>query len=197
MCAHKYQPDPSGVTLGGRPTQLYNPLRDTSIPEDERGTRFCHWISCYFTAIDDLEEVTESKLVAREALHEAKGSTQTHFNVKPSLDRMTDNEYKSVVDPTVFNRSYVSLRSLAQGDTYGENLRKALFDTDGIWPDIDVLFLWCNMSVSDCIFGAKHVLDLSKKAEGNGHIARPVKLVKIPNANHFVRLQFVHLCFLI
>ena len=98
--------------------------------------------------------ISLESLKARKALNEAD---ERGDRVKPTVDRMSDIQYKSVMYLGVFTRSYVILRFLAHGQTYRSNLQKTLFDTQGIWPDVKALYIWCDMSISDCLLGAKYV----------------------------------------
>lgn len=71
-----------------------------------------------------------------------------------------------------------------------KHLEEALFDTKGIWPDVNVVHLWCDKSFSETIWGAKVMSDtiLDRQASGTG-ITRKVDVVKVENANHFVSRQ--------
>lgn len=185
--------DPSTTTVGGpRLEGLYHPLRDPVLTHQERLEQFRDWISFYFDPISDLDLVTEASLLKRKPVHEVPPGETADPTKTPTVARMTTQEYESVADPGVFNRSYVSLRLLSQ-KTYGDNLRRALFDTGGVWSGVKTLLVWCDMSVSDSVWAAKHVQALST-ANDHDRIARQIEFARLAGGNHFVSIFTVYMC---
>ncbi|KAJ3555733.1 hypothetical protein NM688_g2410 [Phlebia brevispora] len=174
--------DPTVTLLGiDAPKDVYYPLRDANLSLEERKTLFSTWVSFYFTPVEDLDAVTEEQLARRQALHEGRGDVET--SVTPTVMRMSKEQHESVADLGVLQRSYNSIRLLTK-KTYGDNFRRSLFDAGGVWPDVDVLFIWCDSSMSDCIWAAKDVADQVRASAGNP-AARRVQMVKLAG-NHFV-----------
>lgn len=163
------------------PSGCYIPLADPSLSLDQRREAFCDWIACYSTAVGDLEDVTEDMLAARQVLHEQPDAAGP--SVLPTVKRMSPEEFASVTHPAAL-RSYLQLGQLTK-EKLAENFQKAVFDTGGLWPDVDVLCLWCDMSVDVCVSAARYIRDRCRE-EGSASTARKVSIVKVPGANHFV-----------
>lgn len=106
-------------------------------------------------------------------------------SVLPTVKRMSAEEFESVTHPAAL-RSYLQLGQLTK-EKLAENFQKAVFDTGGLWPDVDILCLWCDMSVSVCVSAARYIRDRYRN-EGSSPTARKVNIVKVPGANHFVSL---------
>ena len=109
----------------------------------------------------------------------------------PTVKRITPAEYLEVADPGVVLRSYASMRHV-KPEVFNSNMRGALFDTGGVWPNVEALSIWCNQSTSDCVWAAKVILDLSREKDP-GKIPRKLRFAKLEGANHFVSArQFAH-----
>lgn len=171
------------MQLGADPPKgAFFPLQDPKLSLEERRDIFCDWVTYYFTAVDDLESVTEDILAARKPLHEEL-ATRDPTNL-PTKQRMTSEQYESVTYLPMFHRSYPRIRTLTK-KTNEENFRRAVIDTGGLWPDVNILSIWCDVSIAQSVWAAKCLHDLSRK-EAASPAARRIDVVKFPGANHFV-----------
>lgn len=154
-------------------------MRDTSLSPKERGDKFLPWVSSYFSAVSSLSEVTPAFLAARSALPDD--------TFRPTVKGMSAPELAS----TTHFGALASNLALRQIDPaiYARNLRRALVDTGDVWQNVKALVVWCDMSVVDCIWGAKACADLVAEKHGVGHIQRAIEFIKIEGANHFVSLH--------
>lgn len=104
---------------------------------------------------------------------------------------MSHNERSEIVDLGVLGRSarfYLNTHP----DVLWDNVKGAIFDTKGAFPDVDVVWPWCNMTIAECIWSAKVMHDALKGQEWNptdGKVRRNVTQVQLDGANHFVSLN--------
>ncbi|THG96355.1 hypothetical protein EW026_g5466 [Hermanssonia centrifuga] len=186
--------DPSNTSLGESPPErVYNPLRDPALTLEQRGKLFLTTISRYMTAIPDPSSVTEEALNARTSLHEAPAGTAMDASKSPTVLRMTPSEFDSVTDYDALERSNELLRHVAR-EVYNDNFRRALLDTGGVWKDVRVLYVWCDMSVSDCIWATKQVAQ--RLEEVGKQDSRMVQFERLTGANHFVSFPVLEGSFL-
>lgn len=160
------------------------------------------FVSFYYERVDNARCITEEAVAARRPLHELPASAipeegQT-FDTRPTVDRMTPSECASVADESVTHagRSYPTLRLISRS-IYAQNIQRALFDTGGALPNVDVLHVWCDMSVGDCVWAAQHVSELAKadaESEMEGRTRRKLEFVRMRDVNHFVRWVSTRLC---
>ena len=146
--------DPANSGLGRpAPAGVYHPLRDTSLSLHERGEAFVPWVSYYFETISSLEDVTLNQLSVRRGIHERSLAADDLTKI-PTVYRMTKEELDSVLDRDVFERSSRFIFTIAR-DVLAGNVERSLVDTGGVWPAVQVLQLWADESMHDCIWAAK------------------------------------------
>lgn len=177
--------DTPNVTLGiDLPESIYYPFKDPKVTLEGLPDLFSTWVSTLYPPVSDLS-VTDSELAARKDIFETTGDPKD----KPTWERMTQAEHDSIRDPTVVHRS--GGRILGPGmnkDIFLNNYKKALLDTNGVLSNVDVLILWCNQAVSDCVYGAKLISEgLRETAEDQ---KRKARIQKIDGANHFVSYRY-------
>ena len=148
-----------------------------SLSLQERGEVFELWVSSYFEQVMSLDLVTTPFLAAR------------NVNRDPSklrtLERMSKDELDGTMDHGVFARSSSILLRVVPEVLYANCLR-ALVDTEGVWRDVDVLLLWCDESMHDCLWASKFVAELARAPPAEGKQKRQIEVERLEGANHFV-----------
>ena len=175
--------DPTTNQLGvDPPVGCYFPLRDPSLSPEECRDIFCRWITYYWTPVDDLQSVTEDTRAARKALHEELGANDA--TARPTVDRMTEQQYKSVVHLPMFLQSYPIIRQITK-ETHGANFQRAIFNTGALWPNVDILCVWCDRTLAQSVWAARCLLGQAQEEHGSA-VVRRVNVVKLTGGNHFV-----------
>ena len=173
----RHTPDPAISSLGLPPAGgVYSPLRDTSLSLDERGALFVPWVSNYFETIPDLATVTPTMLAARPTTAKT-----------PTVARIPPTELEALLDRGALVRSSSALFRVAR-EVLHANFRRALLDTDGVWPRVKVLLVWCDESMHDCVWAARTIVALTQapREDGDSGIRREFEVEKLAGANHFV-----------
>lgn len=178
----------AGTTVGGTPSQgTYHPFRDPTLPIQERIDRAQFWLSFYFTKIVDLESVTTEVLESRVAQHEQLG-LQAGSAKTPTLLRMSSAELESAKDRAALLRSSLPLLR-SNSENFRLNFEKALFDTDGVLPSVNVVVAWCDETMGDAVFAAKIIHDRLKAEQPAGKVRRDIEMYRLEGMNHFVSAQ--------
>ncbi|GJE92656.1 hypothetical protein PsYK624_088110 [Phanerochaete sordida] len=169
--------DSANSVLGRVPPSegVYHPLRDMSMTLRERGERFSIWVSAYFEQAPSLDDVTIPVLEAR----------KEDPSKVPTLERMAPEELASITDNGAYERSSHALLKVSR-EVLHANVLRALVDTDGVWPDVNVLVLWCDASMHDCVWAAKFVANLEREPPEEGKHKRRIDVERLSAANHFV-----------
>ena len=163
---------------------MYTPIHDKTIPPAELGSRFMVWVSTYFDAVPDQATMTEAKLATRSNNY----LSITDPTRKATILRFTEEELPAVADFTVMERTPDVTWGVLP-EIYWENTHRALIDTQGVWPDMKALLMWCDMSTPDIVWAMKTVTDRTLGAQASGVPTRDVKVVKVEGGNHFVSLS--------
>lgn len=155
------------------PQEFYLPTRDAAVSLEERAAAFSYHVSKYCTPVDDLDAVTIPFLTERETQQDKSEST---------VAVMGPEAVAIVTTVAAFGCWDEVLRTKIQ--VHSEDLTGALFETGGVWNNVDVVYFWCNVSPWMAIWGAKNLSDQAAAWKG---AMRDIKFVKLANANHFVR----------
>ncbi|KIP07103.1 hypothetical protein PHLGIDRAFT_35631 [Phlebiopsis gigantea 11061_1 CR5-6] len=180
----------AGTTMGGTPSQgTYHPFRDPTLPIQERVDRAQFWLSFYFTKVVDLESVTTEVLESRVAQHEQLGLLQASSAKTPTLLRMSSAELESAKDRAALLRSSLPLLR-SNSENFRLNFEKALFDTDGVLPSVNVVVAWCDETMGDAVFAAKIIHDRLKAEQPAGKVRRNIEMYRLEGMNHFPHCDF-------
>ncbi|KAI0079434.1 hypothetical protein K474DRAFT_656021 [Panus rudis PR-1116 ss-1] len=196
--------DPAALPTGVKPAETFvttpisqaiqSPARRTDITPLQRAQLFSTYVSTYLTPIVDLENLTPEQVVARSPVLDDPTKT-------PTVERISKEELESMTDMHVVGRSHDRFRGLV--DVFTDNLHRALqleqyADADAILTtakglrDAEVVVIWCDMSMNDCVWAARTIQEKYQRAiaetsvpiSGEGK-RRKVVLRKYEGANHF------------
>ncbi len=121
-------------------------------------------------------------LMCRDCVDEPSG---TQF-VKPTIAELTTAELQSIADFGVMTRSGIPLMGI-KPDVYRRVADRALFDTRGLFINVNTLVIWCDMSPSMCIWSARRIAERAEEGVTvGGKLPRNTTIVKMKGANHFV-----------
>lgn len=160
---------------------MYHPLGDPTVPLEERNKSFMRWVAAYCEPMSDISSIDLPALRTRRDMHEI---SEDH-SIQPTIDKMSAEEIESTTDPSVWQRSARYLRYIPR-ELYWNNTQRALFDTRGDLDNVKGLILWCDMSPSLAVWGAKNLHDRMTAAEREGTRVRQLDMIKLSGANHFV-----------
>ncbi|KZT68313.1 hypothetical protein DAEQUDRAFT_728131 [Daedalea quercina L-15889] len=176
--------DPSPRVFGAPASALdesYNPLNDRSLSAEELKRAFPSWVSSYYSHSTDMLDAFPS--IGRDELIAgfSQEPIQKPHYLMPTLLRMSNDELSRVVNEGAVMRSHF-LYEAVDGKVYTDNARNALRDTT-VWPDLRVVLVWCDMSVSEALLSTWGLL---KQVEGDwpAH-GRRVHALRLRGANHF------------
>ena len=163
------------------PEGVYTPIHDASIPPAELGPIFMVWVSTYFDAVPDMDTMTEAKLAVRSNNYLAI----TDPARKPTIQRFSADDIAAATDFSIMERT-PDVTWGVRPETYWANTRRALVDTQGLWPDMKTLLVWCPMSTPDIVWAMKQVHDRICAAPDDGTPRRRLETVAYEGGNHFV-----------
>lgn len=164
--------------------RIYSPVEDPEVPPSDFASRFMSWISSYFQPIPNLEAATPPALERRKDMAELS-SKPTYTS---TMSRMTPEELQATAYPSIFECNPTPMPNSISVQLYAHNYRRALFDTNGAWPHVGVVMLWGDMSPFYFPWSAKVVKHALGAPIRVGEHRRDVRIRKMENANHFVRL---------
>lgn len=100
---------------------------------------------------------------------------------------MTPEEREAVSSYDVLLRSNLQIIRFPC-KIFNHNFERAVFDTDGLWPDAKVLWMWGDESVDDYILGAQLACQRLREPvdEQSAKMRREIEVVRIEGGNHFV-----------
>ena len=155
-------------------------LEDSSLTPDERISKFAHWVSAYYSHPDFVSKDI-SKLQHVPDLSERPGTTY----------KMSLEEIKAVTSFETVHHSENPCRK-ARATTYAERVRRALFDDKNArtWQALQVTLIWCENSIWVAMDAAWTVEKRRESATKAGITGRPLRIVMMPAANHFVSAIF-------
>ena len=87
-----------------------------------------------------------------------------------------------MLDREVLERSSSTLLKVPR-DIIHANFRRALVETNGLWPNVKVLLVWADQSMHDCVWAAKSIFDIAAQDRPWG---RKIEIERLSGANHFV-----------
>ena len=163
------------------PEGVYTPIHDTTIPPEELGPIFMVWVSTYFDAVPDMETMTEPRLAVRSNDYLAIADPAR----TPTIKRFSAEDIQTATDFSVMERT-PDVTWGVRPETYWENTRRALVDTQGLWPEMKTLLIWCPMSTPDIVWAMKQVHDRICAAPDAGTPKRMLETVAFEGGNHFV-----------
>ncbi|KAH9830743.1 Alpha/Beta hydrolase protein [Rhodofomes roseus] len=176
--------DPSPRVFGAPMAPIeehYNPFYDASMTPEAKKDYFPGWVSGYYShsaaVLDDLPSHSYAELCA--GLTGEPMAYPSHQT--PTLHRMSPEELARVVNEDVIARSHI-FYELLDSTVYTDSMHLALHDAS-VWPQLRVLLLWCDMSVSGTVVPSWGFLKAYQEDwPANG---RRVDAVRIKGANHF------------
>ncbi|GBE81373.1 hypothetical protein SCP_0311000 [Sparassis crispa] len=164
--------------------ELYNPLRDHSIPAEKKAEKFADWVSGYFAhSTQILSSLSSLSLLTREELF--SGLAQTPLSDPPpehlpTIARMSSAEIEGTADYAGAPRSHVHLVEIAP-TVFATNLRAALGDATR-WPHLRTVIVWCDQSLNEVAFAAWELAGMLKRWSD---VRRKVEIKRMVGANHF------------
>jgi hypothetical protein len=107
---------------------------------------------------------------------------------------MTKEELASVADFEALRRSSQSMWQVS-GEIWRSVTYDALFNTRGTLPCVQVVVLWCDSSMNECVWAAKSIEVMAQDIRESKNLSevtciRNIDIVRIENGNHFVSLGF-------
>ena len=162
--------------------EAYSPVEDPNVPPSEVAERFMAWISSYFEPLDTLQDITPTALAQREDVFALTADAK--FSCTTS--RMTNEELQAATYPAIFACNPTPPPTAAILQVYRDNYRRAILDTKGAWPNVDVTVLWGEMSPFYFLWAAKVMSQHLKEPVRIGEQRRNMRIVKMEKANHFV-----------
>ncbi|KAI0656209.1 hypothetical protein C8Q70DRAFT_341256 [Cubamyces menziesii] len=164
------------------PDDPYNPLFDTSIPVEDRGSAFSTWVSGYYIHGDSPE-----KLERRTPLRDPPSTLST----------LTSEEVQRMLCPLPGAPGGSDMVVMNIGIKVGlyDTLRKeALYlpvgdpsNSGNIWEDVEVRYVSCEHSVWEMPWGTMSLQRELEAAETRGLPMRKIRLMFVKGANHFVQ----------
>ena len=160
------------------------PLWDTTLSPEERSKRFHEWAAAYFPHGDPIEA---DNLV----VHDAPG-------FRTSLENITAEDLAECTHepPGCFpDGSDTLIGQLCGVHGLFEELKNAAFYPDSAtsagndtsqWRNLEFRVVWCDQSIWMMPWAAKHIAMELDEAKRAGKATRPITLVRVRNANHFV-----------
>ncbi|TFY67242.1 hypothetical protein EVJ58_g1755 [Rhodofomes roseus] len=174
--------DPSPRAFGAPASSLeesYNPLNDASLSPEAKQRVFPDWVSGYYShSLDGFPSLHRDELLAGFA-RDPIANPPPHQSA--TLHRMSSDEFARIINADVVARSHL-FYELVDGKVYADNTRVALRSTS-IWPNVRVVLVWCDMSVSETVLPAWGLLrQVQEDWPTNG---RAIHSVRLKGANHF------------
>ncbi|EKM49951.1 uncharacterized protein PHACADRAFT_130381 [Phanerochaete carnosa HHB-10118-sp] len=150
------------------------PYVDDTIPPERKPDAFVDWASSYNTVLPEGVPITAEAL-------------RKHYKVlprTPTLRTLPTEEFKRTVNPEVSTRSALIMGT--DDSIRQKYARRTFSDADAVFPDVDVLFLWCDQSVWLTAWGAKIFQDLVAEAAEPGKKKRKTAFLRVKGVNHLV-----------
>ncbi|KIP12769.1 hypothetical protein PHLGIDRAFT_9832 [Phlebiopsis gigantea 11061_1 CR5-6] len=154
---------------------MHYPMKSTEYSMEQKPSVFAQWVSSYYQALPAGTSISAEALRARPVLAE----------LPPTLSTLTPEEFARTWDGDVFHRSNGRLTLGGIDEAYRANFRRAFLDAGAVLPEVGAVVLWCDRSIWACLWGVK-VLEELLLEEPVGGKKRPVRIMKLENANHFV-----------
>ena len=164
------------------PPGCWSPLTAPEIPDADRASLFRRWVSTYWGPLHTLSDIT-AEACQHENFKDIYEVTSDSKYI-PSTDRMSGDELNGVTAPSVVARIGTPF-DIADA-VYAENFQYGLFDINGTWKKLKVVALWAEMSCVYCVWSARALSEILQSPAAEQHERRPIKQVKMDNANHFV-----------
>ncbi|TCD62623.1 hypothetical protein EIP91_006637, partial [Steccherinum ochraceum] len=153
---------PPAVLSAPPGSPLYSPMRDMTITDGERIAKFFAWFSGYFEPpiTEMFPLASEEDIQKAIAIHTARSPVGT-----PTLQRMTQADKGKVADfSDRVKRSNQMIRFTSKS-VYKDNYVGAFTvadDPSAVWPDVDVLVAWGQLSVFETSWVASTIQDWLK-----------------------------------
>lgn len=153
-------------------------MKSTEYSMEQKPSVFAQWVSSYYQALPAGTSISAEALRARPVL----------AALTPTLSTLTPEEFARTWDGDVFHRSNGRLTLGGIDEAYRANFRRAFLDAGAVLPEVGAVVLWCDRSIWACLWGVK-VLEELLLEEPVGGKKRPVRIMKLENANHFVSIR--------
>ncbi|KAI0337468.1 alpha/beta-hydrolase [Trametopsis cervina] len=151
-------------------------------PPDAATVRYIfeHVQSAYFPPITtDLDNLTYEEVVSRPMPDFSNPDIKKTRWAPGQIEEVADFEWLKRAETTTWLLSYTQLR---------ENLRRAVADTAGVLPKVNLVVLWGNQSSPICVWSPlalRAVLKESREASNEAYHPRDITWHKIEGGNHF------------
>lgn len=151
--------------------------------EEERLRIFNEWVSGYYTH----KSVTSRNLEDLQRVR-LDGDSPTRTG---TIASMTPQEIQETTYAAAVLNSEVAGRA-AHPTIHAERIRRALFDDDlaKLWPRAGVDVVWCENSTWVVVDAMWEFQKAREKADEQGVKGRPLRIIMMPGANHFVSIGF-------
>ncbi|KAJ3540882.1 hypothetical protein NM208_g4854 [Fusarium decemcellulare] len=162
------------------PEDAYLPLRDESIPPEDRAEAFSRWVSGYYTHGPPTEhdDGLERRIPAQDR--------------RSTIDTTTKEQIEGFFDSTVagFEGSDILHAGLGLSTGLNAELCDRVFylpqdSTRGFWETLQIVYLCCDRSVYEMPWAALSIQNQLKEAEQLGRKMRNISIVIMKGANHF------------
>ncbi|EJC98281.1 uncharacterized protein FOMMEDRAFT_162047 [Fomitiporia mediterranea MF3/22] len=176
--------DPPYHSLGyPPPAEVYHPLEDPSMPPGEGGKFFLSWVSGYYSHGKSVSELELRKPLT---------------NPRPTIETMTPNDLASTMYVYAEFPDGADKTLMEAGVQHGlfNFLREATLyppfteEKSKDWDSIQLKYIWCDSSVWEMPWGAWAFQNELEEAKKKGKPTRPVSVVRMEGANHFVSFVF-------
>jgi hypothetical protein len=180
MTSDLYAIDPPYLALGNpRPETSYHPFEDQSLTPGEANELFALWVTGYYqhgTTADQFEHRTALKDPPPTIATMQQEDIATALHVIPDMTKFTDG----------------IILSGWQKQNLGESLRTRLMypsDMNSSWANIQLKYIWCDMSVWEMPWGALKLEEELEGAKTAGKPFRTTSVLRMRGSNHFVRID--------
>jgi hypothetical protein len=169
---------------------LYHPLTEDSVPMSERVPRFERWVSAYYDHSAEALDTHDTSLLDISPLPYPTPSSMA--DRPATLEDMDPAEKQAMSWPKPITSSELFLYTMPP-EILLEHTRLALMDKDAAktLPRCRLVLVWCRRTNWASVAGAWDVERLVKEHTARGEAGRPLEIVELPWANHFVRYSSV------
>ncbi|KAL0566317.1 hypothetical protein V5O48_015701 [Marasmius crinis-equi] len=166
-------------------TSLYHPWSEpvsNATPAEEYRTKFLFWIASFYD--HDLSTVSSE-------WQNLSGFDGRKRSERCLADPWSDEYLHKYADYGAAGRSEPPMYSTSMKSAVRDMVNKALFDETlarSFFPQLRVAYMWASCSTWTCLWTWKEIERLNKECTDKGMAVRPIKFLKIENANHFAHL---------
>lgn len=128
----------------------------------------------------DISSITERLLDTRQPMHTVDPDPRW----LPTAFRVSKAELNEIAEPSIAPK--IGSPFTVHLDVLRANTIRALFDTEGVWPQVNVVVLWSTMCATLSAWGARVMGDMLAHPPVEGREGRRISMHQVKDANHFV-----------